>query len=242
MRSSFAKARAILKKSGFPFMPKFRPRDPLLRNLVGDYVVQSDYAGTDIELHEQVKNLFPDQTPKPYLYNGRRLGAHLIKEGIEPNRVSQYIEDIPKCVVFTVSCDLRDIVRIGETKHYKSCLRLEGAWHSTLPAYCENPRVAVAFTRDRGGSFIGRSLLFLCKSISGENVLGINKTYGNILSPEIIAKGLKSKIPCFKFLDEWNHRTPKGAENIFRYDLLYRKEPWVDHPHVGPKFIAQPLE
>ena len=112
--------------------------------------------------------------------------ASLMKE-IEPTR-------------FKFSCRHNDLLRLGETEHYKSCLNVAwGSWgHQMLP-YLSDPCLAVVFIPDEKGDFKWRALVRLLKTGS-EFVLGVHRRYGNGPELAVFAK-LSEMIPVYLLRD-----------------------------------------
>lgn len=85
-----------------------------------------------------------------------------------------------------LSCKFSDLTRLGETKHYISCMRQYQSYGKQQLKYIADPDVAVLYIPDASGKYIWRSIIRLVVDDNGEYCLVCYKPYGNGPSAAIL--------------------------------------------------------
>ena len=255
MRSSLAQTKKLLVNKGFDIkLLRFQRRNNFLRNLEGVY--QFDYFDdTNLSLYHNLErdiferckiSLWKNEKPSKYVtqdsqflsQNKIRIGEKLSRVLInnfkyDKNLVARFMERFKKGE-FVFSCDSKDIVRMSSTKHFTSCMNIDnGGKNIQLMIELNNPNIAICYIKDKAGFYIGRCLVRSLISKFGENVVGLQPIYGNILTHKIIANALKNKVKCF-YLSRSNvvNRDFQDLREIdSHHNPIFKHQPWVDVTH-----------
>lgn len=210
------------------------PRDKRLLDIQGVYecpgsvnsvkipdLVRLLMDANDIPLSCLVSGL----TPK-----GERLGKWLGKCKVPENTISQAFDAVSKPVKVEITCRFNDILRMAETKHFKSCLRNSSQYGYQLQRwiYLQDKYVALAVVRDTNGQFKYRRVIGLVKNPNGNIGLRIGRAYGYVNGPTFASLQLvlnqKTRYPCY-LTDAYSSHTHS----------VYRPEPF-------PKVIIKGVE
>jgi hypothetical protein len=122
-------------------------------------------------------------------YEGKKnrpsFGSWLVKNGLEQNQVKNIVEAV-NTKKFVVSCRYNDILRVGNSPHYESCLKNDPGKDNPLffsrghipTLYCSLlPELVVAFLPDKAGKFKCRIILL----VKGNYILPL-RAYGSVSS------------------------------------------------------------
>lgn len=92
------------------------------------------------------------------------------------------VSEIGRSMVETsvkLSCRHNDLLRLGETQHYKSCMSNLKANGRQQLQYLADPDIAVLFSKDAAGKYVWRCLLRLAYNTYGDLCLVHYRIYGN---------------------------------------------------------------
>lgn len=128
---------------------------------------------------------------------------------------------------FKISCRHNDLIRLGDTPHYRTCMADSKAFQQVH--YLVDPDVAIAYVSDAAGKFVWRALLRLVCDVDGSFALFCYRPYGNgniDAIAEAITKhtGLKV-INAHVRADEFWYTSATKVGNP-----LIEKPYWSDHP------------
>lgn len=141
---------------------KLVPRVDVLRKLEGIYYVNT-YVGdvfSPLFIYCDL-NLWHGGKISTVTARGMKISRVLVKAGFSSDEVSRFMKCFIKDEV-VISCKFNDILRMGESKHFTSCLSYKkGCYRTALDWYLSNPDVAIIFKRDRGGEMLWRGTLLL---------------------------------------------------------------------------------
>lgn len=135
---------------------------------------------TDTTLPNEYKQYYTN-----YVASGSRLKftRWLARQNVDANLLSQLGKYLTT-TSFKFSCRHNDLIRLGDTPHYKSCMsNIKGGQQLH---YLADPDVAVVFVPDAAGKFIWRCLVRLTKTAKGY-VLIAYRVYGNGPTSSILA-------------------------------------------------------
>lgn len=97
----------------------------------------------------------------------------------EVQKLTKMVKALETGDEFILSSKYNDLARLGVSPHYLSCFRPEGIKAHNNLFYLIDPSVCVAYTRDRAGHFVWRTILRLCATESGLALLSLG-FYGNL--------------------------------------------------------------
>ena len=132
-------------------------------------------------------------------------------------------------VTFKVSCRHNDLLRLADTKHYKSCF---SGWRGKQQLrYLSDPDIGVVFVPDASGKFLWRALCRLVRHDEG-HALVLQKRYGNTNRLAVYDK-LNSMIPLFlapTATDKELQGRGQWLSSVTRHNnAIVGKHVWSDH-------------
>ena len=201
-----------------------RPRSERLKQIEGWYDV--------VGIPDQIADLHQE-----YLQSGVSLKftRWLLRKGLTQTEVSA-IGKLLTTVSVKISCKHNDLVRLGDTYHYKSCLKMSYAGQQLQ--YLADPDIAVAFILDESGKFVWRVVLRLVQDNGGAFALVHYRVYGNGPT-EPIMKMLSKRtgLKIYKALDikldiNWVEQSlrPKEEQFPILYSPTVHNNPWLQQP------------
>lgn len=159
-----------------------RQRHRVLQSIEGWYSVPTMFDQSVAALHDE------------YLQSGSALKFTRWLVRIK-KLDNDFVTDVGKKTYATsvkVSCNLNDLIRLGDTTHYKSCMRNSLGMGRQQLLYLSDPDIALAYVPDPAGKYAWRTLLRLAYSPAGVLSLVAYRVYGNGPT-EAIFKTLEAK-------------------------------------------------
>lgn len=149
---------------------------------------------------------------------------------LSPADVSEIGKQLTDPVAAKFSCRHNDLVRLADTRHYKSCMAKTKSLQQLH--YLADPDIAVVFIPDSAGKFLWRALVRLVHNDKGELSLVLYRRYGNA-SFQAVVKALKAKtgMPIYEALDIRTSNSPSlhlYSPTVHTISAL-RKPIWTDH-------------
>jgi hypothetical protein len=154
-----------MRTKSFPKHTDFRARHPHLLNVEGWFESQAnipDWAITYFQAWEQTDRRL-------------KFTRYLTRNGVDAGKISTLGQALVPVTV-KLSCRHRDLLRLAETPHYKSCFSETN--RGQLTHFLADPDVAVVYSPDAAGKFVWRALVRLVHD-NQHWALVLYKPYGN---------------------------------------------------------------
>ena len=168
-----------------------RPRHKVLQSISGWYNTDVDY---DV-LPSWARRLYSD-----YVDSGSSLKftRWLLKNEYCTETDTSRIGTLLQPVSFKISCKYNDLLRLADTKHYKSCF---SGWRGAQQLrYLADPDIAVIYVPDKSGKFVWRALLRLVVNIDNKYCLLRYRDYGNS-NTKLIDSVINKIYPLYNYTD-----------------------------------------
>ncbi len=172
-----------------------------LRELEGEYdippYVNMSMVPRLVKMLLDANNMGADEIINNTTPKGEKLGKWLFKSHIPEEIISQTFATVIPAGKFEITCKFNDIIRMSESKHFDSCLRI-GSGHENETQILYNlwdKHIALIVMRDSKGDFVYRRLIGVgdCTPFDNTPILRINRKYGNGPSYDIIRKAIQNK-------------------------------------------------
>ena len=198
-----------------------RPRNKKLLSLEGWYTAKVGLETLPHEYNKLVKE-----------YKGRPRSVSftkwLSKSKKLENEVISETGKLLMSVTFKLSCRHKDLLRLSETKHYRSCFN---RWRGVQQLrFLADPDIGVLYVPDASGKYLWRTLVRLMLHNS-KHVLLTYKTYGNANESAIFNK-MNGIIPVYtataQYLDGRLWENDLVSATIHNNTVVGRHV-WSDH-------------
>lgn len=173
-----------------------RRRHPVLRSVEGWYSMSSvitDIVTRDqsiLDLRDQYTQSRTQQKFTRWLIRNKGLSENVVAD------IGKLTSDTG--IKFRISCRHNDLLRLGETNHYDTCMN---QWRGVQQLrFLADPDIAIVYVADAAGKFQWRSLLRLVLSPEGERMkysLLSYRPYGNALEFAILWWINKTVMPVY---------------------------------------------
>ncbi len=201
-----------------------RERHPLLKKHEGWFEIASNVPADVIPYFNEYKSSGSTLKFTRWLTRVKKLDNAVVSE-------------IGKSLVTTTakfSCQHNDLIRLGDTQHYKSCMSNPFGFGRQQLLYLADPDIALLYVPDAAGKFVWRCLIRLAYSNTGVLSLVAYRIYGNGPTASILkALSARSEMPVYRAVDirERHHQDPAQtlvSPTIINNPIL--KQPiWTDH-------------
>lgn len=125
----------------------------------------------------------------------------LTRRGVDQSEVSNVGQQMVHASV-KFSCGHNDLMRLADTQHYKSCMRVGSPAGGQQLHYLADPDMALIFIPDAAGKYKWRALIRLVNDDEGKPALVHYKPYGNGPSDSIFRfLSAKSEIKVYRAVD-----------------------------------------
>ncbi len=201
-----------------------RERHPVLKKLEGWFEIASNIPSEVLDYFNEYKSSGSTLKFTRWLTRVKKLDNAVVSE-------------IGKALVTTTakfSCQHNDLIRLGDTQHYKSCMSNPLGFGKQQLLYLSDPDIALLYVPDAAGKFVWRCLIRLAYSNTGVLSLVAYRIYGNGPTLAILkALAERSKMPVYRAIDirDRHHLDPAQtfvSPTIINNPILKRPI-WTDH-------------
>lgn len=123
------------------------------------------------------------------------LSRFLTKKKVDKRYIDAIFTAVTKPSKVEITCDFDDILRMSETKHFRTCVSNNGGSNIVQKLFfLMDPYVALIVIRDKNNEFQFMKLCYLLKNEKGETSFMLeDKRYGNGPSSDAIAQAIKKR-------------------------------------------------
>lgn len=152
-------------------------------------------------------------------------------KGLSNAEVSEIGKQLTAVQSAKFSCRHNDLLRLGDTDHYKSCMATTKSLQQLH--YLADPDIALVYIPDSAGKFLWRVLVRLVHDTRGTLSLVLYRQYGNAPFDAVVA-ALKTKtsMPIYRAVDIKDYYTAK-MERLYSptvHNITVLRQPvWTDH-------------
>jgi len=159
----------------------------------------------------------------------------LLRKGIiNKAQASEYGKQLNNKIDFKLSCRYNDLLRLAETKHYKSCF--SGNLGKQQLHFLSDPDVALLYVPDKSGKYLWRRLVRLMMEDKPpyNYCLFVYKAYGNS-NDRLILQTMNKVIPLFEDYTHFSQHKSKLV-SVTKYNNPISFKPfWSDHTFLVKK-------